>query len=109
MLNVLALMPDVQFLSTSYAICDISQSIDYTSLRTDGVCPTVAASATMWSFRDACIITGPQLAKLMGHRASDFPGCSEAQIKYLLGMSIHVATAGMGLVALLCSIPDVTS
>ena len=106
LLNILALMPHAQPLSTTYAICDISQSIRYTTLRTDGVCPTAASSAAMWSLRDACLLTGPQLAKLMGHRCAVFPGCSENQVKQLLGRSVHVATMGMGLMALICSLGD---
>ena len=106
LLNILALMPNAQPLSTTYAICDISQSIGNATLRTDGVCPTSNSSTAMWSFRDACLLTGPQLAKLMGHRCAVFPGCSENQVKQLLGRSVHVATMGMGLMALICSLGD---
>ena len=109
MLNILALMPNLQPLSTTYAICDISQSIDYASVRVDGVCPTAPRSAAMWSFRDACLLNGPQLAKLMGHRCADFPGCSDTNVRQILGNSVHVATAGMGLMALICSLSDDTT
>jgi len=106
LLNILARVPHAQPLSTTYAICDISQTIGYATLRTDGVCPAAGSTAAMWRFRDGCLLTGPQLAKLLGHRGAVFPGCTENQAKQLLGRSVHVATLGMGLMALICSLGD---
>jgi hypothetical protein len=103
MMNILALMmrytyPAQPLLST-YAICDISQSINYSTLRADGRVQLLPAqlpsyvrhtghvwssqlaramlpnafspdSAAIWSFWDECALTGPQLAcVLSGMRA----------------------------------------
>jgi len=79
MLDILALMKPytAQSLRSTYAICDISQIINYSTLRADGrvqLLPaqmlSAADSAAIWSFWDECALTGPQLAcVLSGMRA----------------------------------------
>ena len=100
MLNMLAFLPRVQPNGRSYAIIDIGQSIDRATLKTDGICPTMARNSTMWSLRDGRFLKNSEIAKLMGHTHAD-ASVSPSKLKQMLGNSVHVATGEMGLVALI--------
>ena len=96
LLNVLSLMPDAQPLGHAPAVFDKSQTIDYVGMHVDGSIGTMATGCSMWSLPDARVLTCLEMAKLMGHDdTTNFSGLSETQIKKLLGMSLHVGTAGL--------------
>ena len=87
-------------------IMDISQAIDRCKPKTDGSVPTMATNAKMWSFRAGKALDVSEMAKLMGHNldAVDLRGTTECQMRHMLGMSMHVATAGFALIGLLATI-----
>jgi len=68
MLNVFSHLPRVLPMRDSLAIFDLSQAIDWVSIRTDGVAPTVATQSILWSMRDGKSLSVTQVAELMGHR-----------------------------------------
>ena len=55
LLNVLALMPCLQPIGSTGGICDKSQRISRTGLRTDGNVGTMVTGASMWSFDDGAL------------------------------------------------------
>ena len=96
MLNIMSLLPDVQPMGHMPAIFDISQTIGFDSLHCDGSVGTMATSSVLWSIPDARALTCLEMAKLMGHdENTNFSGLSDPQVRKLLGMSLHVGTAGL--------------
>ena len=87
-------------------IMDISQAIDRCHAKTDGTVPTMATNAKMWSIRAGRALEVVEMAKLMGHDLADvnLRGTSENQMRHMLGMSMHVTTAGYALTGLLGAI-----
>ncbi len=107
LLNVVALFPSLQPLISTNAILDKSQSIDRMGLKVDGSVGTMATSAAMWSMRDGRTLTACQIAKLMGHKLDDIGvhfKLAETNLRKMLGMSLHVGTAGIAMTGLLASI-----
>ena len=51
-------------------------------------------------------LTVSEMAKLMGHdfNGADLRGTTETQMRHMLGMSMHVATAGFALTGLLAAV-----
>ena len=106
LLNVFARLPAAQPLRSTLMILDISQAIDRCHAKTDGTVPTMATNAKMWSIRAGRALEVVEMAKLMGHDLADvnLRGTSENQMRHMLGMSMHVATAGYALTGLLGAI-----
>ena len=106
MLNLFARLMKVHPLRETMMIMDISQAIDRCRARFDGCAPTMATNTKLWSMRAGRYLTVSEMAKLMGHDFSnvDLTATSETQMRMMLGMSMHVATAGYTLVGLLAAV-----
>ena len=106
MLNVFACLPAAQPLRSTVLIMDISQAIDRCNAKADGSVPTMATNAKMWSMRAGKALDVSEMAKLMGHDldSADLRCTTECQMRHMLGMSMHVATAGFALIGLLAAI-----
>ena len=108
LLNVFARLPVAQPLRSTVTIMDISQAIDRCKPKTDGSVPTMATNAKMFSIRAGRALSVVEMAKLMGHDLADttvnLRGTSENQMRHMLGMSMHVTTAGYALTGLLGAI-----
>ena len=106
LLNVFARLPVAQPLRSTPMIVDISQAIDRCYPKTDGTVPTACINAKLWSIRAGRALEVVEMAKLMGHDLADvnLRGTSENQMRHMLGMSMHVTTAGYALTGLLGAI-----
>ena len=106
LLNVFARLPAAQPLRSTLMILDISQAIDRCHAKTDGTVPTMATNAKMWSIRAGRALEVVEMAKLMGHDLADvnLRVTTENQMRHMLGMSMHVTTAGYALTGLLGAI-----
>ena len=108
LLNVFARLPAAQPLRSTMMILDISQAIDRCHAKTDGTVPTMATNAKMFSIRAGRALSVVEMAKLMGHDLADtrvnLRCTSENQMRHMLGMSMHVTTAGYALTGLLGAI-----
>ena len=105
MLNIIARLPAAQPLRTTRLIFDLSQAIDRCRPRSDGVVPTMATNSRMWCMRAGRALTVSEMAKLMGENLDDVDlrVTSEPQMRHMLGMSMHVATAGFALAGLMAA------
>ena len=106
MLNLIARLPIAHPLRSTLMIMDISQAIDRVWPRCDGVVPTMGVNATMWSIQAGRLLDVSEMAKMMGLDLSeevDLRPTTECQMRQMLGMSIHVATAGFALIGLLAA------
>ena len=105
-LNILSLLPKMHPIPTTPNIVDRSQGIYRGGLRRDGAMCTLASSSLLWSFADARLLSQPEIATLMGHDTSSLQvdGVTDKQFRTLLGLSIHVGTAGMMAAVLLASL-----
>jgi hypothetical protein len=105
MLNILSHLPRLQPVSSTLGVLDISQSIERAHLMVDGCIPTLATSSEMLCMRDARRITTMQLASLMGHcpRELKLATLTQPQFQTRLGLSIHVSSIGIVMLALLAS------
>ena len=108
MLNIMALMPEIHPISETPNIFDKSQSIGRGSLRGDGLISTIATNASFWSFVDARTLTPMELAALMGHKKSELnlADIKKSAFKRMIGLSLHVGTAGMVMSVLLPGLAD---
>ena len=106
LLNVFARLPAAQPLRSTLMILDISQAIDRCHAKTDGTVPTMATNAKMWSIRAGRPLDVVEMAKLMGHDLADvnLQVTTETQMRHMLGMSMHVTTAGYALTGILGAI-----
>ena len=106
LLNVFARLPVAQPLRSTLMIIDIKQAVDRCRPKTDGRVPAIATNAKMWSLRAGKALTCIEIAKLMGHDLDgvDLRGTTECQMRNMLGMGMHVATAGTALIGLLAAI-----
>ena len=106
LLNVFARLPAAQPLQSTLMIFDLSQAIDRCHAKTDGTVPTMATNAKMWSIRAGRPLDVVEMAKLMGHDLADvnLQVTTENQMRHMLGMSMHVTTAGYALTGLLGAI-----
>jgi len=83
-------------LENSDLICDITQTISWSQMRFDGMCPTLATKSRMWVFRLGRELTPGELMDLMGMPAAgDFGGLTPSACRHLLGNSMHVAEIGL--------------
>ena len=84
-------------------IIDSSQAVNRTRGEADGTVPTMATSANVWSLRAGRPLGVSEMAKLRGHESStaDPEGTSAGSMTMMLGMSMHIATAGFALIGLL--------
>ena len=105
MLNLFAILPAAHPLQSTLMIMDISHAIDRACLWCDGIVPTMRANASMWSMRAGRLLDVSEMAKMMGLDLSevDLRYTTECQMRHMLGMSIHVATAGFALIGLLAA------
>ena len=103
LLNVCALCPQVAPLQDTLALVDITQSLTRKPWRTDGGSPVIATSTVLWSMQDAKALYLGQMAELMGHRLinESFMGIRCTAQRKLLGNSIHIASMGSVLTAVL--------
>ena len=108
LLNVIAALPIVQPLWGTHACIDTSQGIERLPFRFNGTIPCPARNSRMFSFRDGKQLTTMQIAKLMGMEVSEMTealsGISDTGFREMLGNGLHVASAGVGLTALLASL-----
>ena len=105
LLNIMSLFPEMHPLGSTPSILDISQDINRTGNRVDGLVGTMATNAIMWSVADAKILNIAECFKLMVHSADVmFDGLSTAALRRLLGMSLHIGTAGLLIASMLASI-----
>ena len=104
MLNIYAIFPELHPFGETPSVLDRSQSINRSGLRTDGTIGMMATNAVMWTFADASVLSIEEKLKLMGHGPIDIMGFSPAQLKRMLGMSLHVGTAGLLMSILLSSL-----
>ena len=104
-LNVFARLPGAHPLRSTMMIMDISQAIDRARAKYDGTVPTMGTNARMWSMRAGRALDVSEMAKLMGLDLSkiDLRSTTEAQMRKMLGMSMHVASAGFALIGLLAA------
>ena len=112
MLNVFARLPGAHPLRSTMMIMDISQAIDRARAKYDGTVPTMGTNARMWSMRAGRVLDVSEMAKLMGFDLSevDLRSTTEGQMRKMLGMSMHVASAGFALIGLLAAVaPEVRS
>ena len=102
--NIMARLPRVLPLARTFAVMDVSQSIDRCSLRVDGATPTIGGQARLFSLRDGRVLSTSQIAKIMGRELFDLKGSVTAcQYKAMLGQSFHPACMGVVLLAILAS------
>ena len=106
LLDILAVLPWTQPLSSSLAVADKGQKITRASLRVDGAIPTLACNAEIWSFAHGRQLRVMELAKLMGHDTSkyDFSKTSMTAFRAMLGNSVHVATLGQVIACLFATL-----
>ena len=106
LLNILSLMPKMFPMALTPNLVDKSQGIFRGGLRHDGAMGTLASTSEMWSFPDGRLLSTSEVATLMGHDTSsmEVDGISDRQFRQLLGLSIHVGTAGMMAAVLLASL-----
>ena len=106
LLNVFARLHAARPLRHTMLIMDISQAIDRCNATADGTVPTMATNAKMWSMRAGKALSVSEMAKLMGHDLdrAHLRYTTESQMRHMLGMSMHVATAGFALIGLLTAI-----
>ena len=106
LLNVFACLPEAQPLQDTVMIMDISQSIHRCKPRYDGTVPTMATHARMWSMLAGRELDVSEMAKLMGCELCELnlQYTSAGQMRRMLGMSMHVATAGLALTGLLAAL-----
>ena len=104
-MNIMSLFPEMHPLGSTPSILDISQDINRTGNRVDGLVGTMATNAIMWSVADAKILNMAECFKLMGHSADvKFDGLSMRALRRLLGMSLHIGTAGLVTARIVASI-----
>ena len=105
LLNVFARLPMAQPLKSTLLICDISQAVNMCHMRTDGAVPTKYRNAKLWSMRAGRSLSVSEMANLRGHDLStaDLGHTSSNDMMTMLSMSMHVATAGFGLIGLLAA------
>ena len=99
-------MPKMFPMALTPNLVDKSQGIFRGGLRHDGAMGTLASTSEMWSFPDGRLLSTSEVATLMGHDTSsmEVDGISDRQFRQLLGLSIHVGTAGMMAAVLLASL-----
>ena len=106
MLNITARLPWAQPLRETLMIFDLNQSVDRRTVKSDGTVPNMTRNAVMWSMRACRELTVSEMAKLLGQdlRKADLRFTTENQMRQMLGMSMHVATAGFALAGLLAAV-----
>ena len=107
LLNVCAHYPQMAPLQDTLTLVDITQSLCRKPWCTDGGAPVIATHTQLWSMRDAKSLSLGQLAELMGHKLinESFMGIPRSAQLKLLGNSIHVASMGsmlMAVIAIAC-------
>ena len=105
-LNVVARLPEVQPLSQTLAVIDVSQTVTMASLRTDRALPTLTTRSRVFSLALGRYLTTAELAFLMGYDLDtySFQGCSESWFRARLGLCMHVASLG-NMIAALIAVP----
>ena len=106
LLNIFARLPAAHPLRDTRMIFDLTQAVDRCRAKFDGTVPTMATNAVMWSMRACRALTVSEMAKLMGQDLckADLRFTTENQMRQMLGMSMHVATAGFALAGLLAAV-----
>ena len=107
LLNVCALCPGIAPLQDTPTLVDTTQSLCRKPWRTDGCAPPIATNTELWSMQHAKSLSKGQLAELMGHKLinESFRGIGCTAQRKLLGNSIHVASMGsilMAVIAIAC-------
>ena len=103
LLNMLARLPMAQPLQETLMVTDITQAADRQSIRYDGTLPTMTTNAKMWVVRAGRPFLFSEMAKLMGLDLNDLilDSTSAVSVRKMLGMGMHVGTAGFALCGLL--------
>ena len=99
MLNIIARLPAAQPLRATRLIVDLSRPIEDCVPKFDGVVPTFSTHAVMWCMRAGRPLTVSEMAKLMGEDLDDVDlrVTTKNQMRQMIGLSMHVATAGFAL------------
>ena len=101
MLNVTALLPASQPLTNTRMVIDYSQSATMPAMQADGTTPTFTTSTSLWSMQAGEALTGADMAGLMGFRMEHIHlvGLTQPWFKKKLGLSVHVASFGVIMLA----------
>ena len=105
LLNIIARLPAAQPLRATRLIVDISEPIDKCSPKFDGVVPPMSSNSVMWCMCAGSTLTVSEMAKLMGEDLDDVDlrVTTKNQMRQMIGLSMHVATAGFALTGLLAA------
>jgi hypothetical protein len=92
------------FCTSTRTIMDVSQSVHMTGFRTDGICTTITCGAVLYVPGLRRTLRVRELAALMGlhrHESELESAANAAQIKRMIGNTMHVAVVGTICVAAL--------
>ena len=79
----------------SMAVFDLSQTILRTSLRVDGILPTLCCNSKPWAFRLGRVLSVAELRFVAGMpQHADFTNQSDGSARRLLGNKMHVSDVG---------------
>ena len=106
LINVVATASGVQPLENTLALLDKAQSLGRTSTKVDGSVPMLGTNSSLVSLGTASTLTTAEVAKLMGHelQSLNLQGITERQLRGMIGMSLHRATAGLLMLGLIASL-----
>ena len=103
LLNILARLPMAQPLQETLMVSDITQAADRQSIKYDGTMPTMTTHTKMWVVRAGRPLLVSEMAKLMGLDLNELiiDSTSAGSMRKMLGMGMHVGTAGFAICGLL--------
>ena len=103
-MNLLALKVEVQPLSDTLTVADLSQNPPYGTVHCEGDVPTLTTSSHLWCFQAGEALSVRHLATLMGLDLSAIAfdqSMTEAWFRQRLGLGVHVGNFGLVLLAAL--------
>ena len=108
LLNMLARLPMAQPLQETLMVTDITQAADRQSIKYDGTMPTMTPQCKMWVLRAGRPLPVSEMAKLMGLDLNELilDSISAWSIRKMLGMGMHVGTAGFAICGLLGAVAN---
>ncbi len=104
LINLLALRPGAHPLNETLMLGDVSQNPPYCDVFMDGTTPVFTTSSRVWVFQMGEFLTTQHAAALMGLDLSTMkfsPDMGEAWFRQRLGLTVHVASFGLVLLAAL--------
>ena len=103
-MNLLALKVEVQPLSDTLTVADLSQNPPYGTVHCEGDVPTLTTSSHLWCFQAGEALSVHHLATLMGLDLSAITfdqSMTEAWFRQRLGLGVHIGNFGLVLLAAL--------